>query len=124
MAVGIVRCVVVVDEIPTGYIVDIPVAVVIDAVAGHFVRIPPQLVGQIRMIRVNATVEYSDDNSSRCADRAVDERTRRGDIDVRADGTAVASCVAQVPLIALERIGRRLIHRVGECRELAEAARS
>src|SRR5215831_8841637 len=65
---GIEHLIVIVEKIPSIYIVDETVPVVIDTVAGNFAGINPGIGCKILMSQLHAGIRYADDNAvvARC----------------------------------------------------------
>jgi hypothetical protein len=111
--VQVARDGVAVVEVPAVHVVDEPVAVIVDRVAGDLPRVHPQVRRQIRVGRVDAGVDHSDDR----AGRADGDVPGVGRVDVRvgdpgkgrrwriADPVGL-SRVAQAPELGEERVVR------------------
>ena len=74
----VLRVVVVVDEVPAVHVVDVTVAVVVDAVAGDLAGVDPQVGGQVGERRIDARVDDGDHLAA--ADRRVPCRRRIRDV--------------------------------------------
>ena len=62
--VVVVRCGVVLDEVPAVDVIDVAVVVVVDAVSGDLAGICPDVVGKVGVVSVDAAVDNGDDDRS------------------------------------------------------------
>src|SRR4029077_16337245 len=84
------------DEVPAVDVVDVAVVVVVAAVAGHFLRIRPEIRVQIDVRGVDATVDEGDEHGARwlLAGEELTSRTLGADA-----GNTVGRCVEELPVL-------------------------
>ena len=100
VAVVVHRARVVVGKVPAVNVVDEPVAVVVDPVAGYLAWVPPSVQGEIRVAVVHAGVDHGDDHVSGSCGRV----PGFGGVDVGIDDTARLADVVEAPELPQRRI--------------------
>ena len=113
MAVNITGVIVVVGKVPTTYVVNVAVIIVVNAVVGNFPWVGPDITHQVRMVVVNPGVNHPD-HQVRITGLQIP--SFRG-VNVCVDGTTILTRVIKAPkLVETGIIGNQLWAKVGRVR--------